>query len=156
MKRWDKILSILLIAAILGAIGTLAYVISTPKGSEKFTEFYILGIEGKAEQYPGELAMGEMGEIIMGIVNREHETASYRLEVWVIKDEVEEQLDVWWDEVWREELELELEHEEKWEHTIGFVLQYTGDDQKVEFRLFKNEENEPYLALHLYIDISSA
>jgi len=39
----DKILSIILIAAILGAIGTLGYAIATPKVGESFTEFYVLG-----------------------------------------------------------------------------------------------------------------
>ena len=40
------------IAVIVAAIGTLIYVISTPKVGEKFTEFYILGEGGKAEGYP--------------------------------------------------------------------------------------------------------
>jgi len=43
----DKILSIILIAAILGARGTLGYVIVTPKVGEKFTEFYVLGLEAR-------------------------------------------------------------------------------------------------------------
>ena len=53
--RLDKALSIVLILAILGAIGTLAYVIASPKVGERFTEFYILGLEGKAEGYPKKL-----------------------------------------------------------------------------------------------------
>ena len=45
----DKVLSIVLVVAIIGATGTLRYVISTPKVGERFTEFYILGPQGKAE-----------------------------------------------------------------------------------------------------------
>ena len=44
----DKILSIILIAAILGVVGTLGYAIAIPKVGERFTEFYVLGLEGKA------------------------------------------------------------------------------------------------------------
>lgn len=51
-------------ASILGAIGTLAYVIITPKAGERFTEFYILGLEGKADNYPDELTVGEEGRVI--------------------------------------------------------------------------------------------
>ena len=39
-----------------------AYVIITPKEGEKFTEFYILGPNGTASDYPTELKVGEEGE----------------------------------------------------------------------------------------------
>jgi uncharacterized membrane protein len=42
---WDGLLTVLLVLAVAGAIGTLAYVITTPKVGEKFTEFYILGFD---------------------------------------------------------------------------------------------------------------
>ncbi|MFC2002628.1 DUF1616 domain-containing protein [Chloroflexota bacterium] len=74
-----KVLSIILIAAVLGAIGTLGYVIATPNPGETFTEFYILGMEGKAENYPKELVVGEEQTVIVGIINREHESVIYRL-----------------------------------------------------------------------------
>ena len=39
-----------------------AYVIITPKEGEKFTEFYILGPNGTASDYPTELKVGKGGE----------------------------------------------------------------------------------------------
>ena len=78
---FDKILSVVLVLAIIGAVGTLGYVIVTPKAGEKFSEFYILGTEGKAANYTTELQLGERGEIILGVVNHEQETTDYRLEV---------------------------------------------------------------------------
>jgi len=47
-SKLDKVLTVVLICAILASIGTLIYVISTPRVGEKFTEFYILGEVGKA------------------------------------------------------------------------------------------------------------
>ena len=67
----DKLLAIILIGAILAAIGTLGYVIATPKVGEKFTEFYILGLEGQAIEYPKEMKVGEQGRVLVGIINRE-------------------------------------------------------------------------------------
>ncbi|MFC2009333.1 DUF1616 domain-containing protein [Chloroflexota bacterium] len=151
--KWDKALTIILVVLILGTIGALVYVVSAPKVVEKFTEFYILGQEGMAEQYPDELWVGEMGEVILGIVNQEHETESYRVEVWIVKDEVEEQLNIWLDGVEREEIELELAHEEKWEREIAYIPQNAGFNQRVEFRLFNNGESDPYLTLHFYMDV---
>ena len=77
----DKGLSIVLILAILAALGTLGDVIATPKVGERFTEFYILGLEGEAEGYPKELVVGEEAKVIVGIVNREQEDMSYWVEV---------------------------------------------------------------------------
>ncbi len=77
----DKILSVVLVLAIIGAIGTLGYVIVTPKAGEKFSEFYVLGTEGKAAGYSTELELGERGEVILGIINHEQEETDYRLEV---------------------------------------------------------------------------
>ena len=68
---WDRILSIILVLLILGALGTLGYVIATPKVGETFTEFYILGQEGKAADYPKELNTGQEGRVIVGVVNHE-------------------------------------------------------------------------------------
>ncbi len=46
---------------------------NTILAGERFTEFYILGLEGKADNYPDELTVGEEGRVILGIVNHEHE-----------------------------------------------------------------------------------
>ena len=55
---WNKVLSIVLAIAILGALGTLGYVIAVPKVGERFTEFYILGLNnGTAIDYPSELKL---------------------------------------------------------------------------------------------------
>ena len=71
----DKILSVILVAAIAGTIGALGYAIAAPKVGER-TEFYILGLGGKVADYPRELKVGEEGRVRMCIVNREHETVS--------------------------------------------------------------------------------
>lgn len=77
---WDKLLSAILVIAILGTLATLGYVLVTPKVGG-FTEFYILGVKGKAADCPTELAVGQEGKGIIGIINREYRTASYRVEI---------------------------------------------------------------------------
>ena len=122
MAGWDKVLSIVLAISILGAIGTLGYVIATPKVGEKFTEFYILGSEGKAANYPDKLVVGKEENVILGIANHEQETTSYRVEVWIVKGDAEEQVNIWLGEDELAEIEVELAPEELWENEIGFVL----------------------------------
>ncbi|MCL0098173.1 DUF1616 domain-containing protein [Dehalococcoidia bacterium] len=144
-SRLDRALSIVLILAIVGAIGTLGYVIASPRVGERFTEFYVLGLEGKAEGYPTELTVGEEGRVILGITNREHEIMGYEVKIKV-------------DGVLQRRIgPVELEHEESWREQVGFVPQEPGEDQKVQFVLYKirtlGAEDEPGPALHLWIDV---
>jgi uncharacterized membrane protein len=139
--RWDKLLTTLLVIAILGAIGALVYTIATPKVGERFTEFYILGPGGKAQDYPRELMVSEEATVIVGIANQEQEPTVYRVEVNIDAERVAEVGTV------------TLDHEEVWEQELSFAPARDGPNQKVEFRLYRGEESEPYHTLHLWVDV---
>ncbi|ALM76406.1 conserved membrane hypothetical protein [Thermococcus barophilus] len=83
-SKLDKALTVILVIAIISSIATLAYVITHPKPGEKFTEFYILGPNGKAADYPTELFVGENATIILGIANHEYRNVTYYVEVWLV------------------------------------------------------------------------
>ena len=83
-SQLDKALTVILIIAILTSIGTLAYVVTHPKPGEAFTEFYILGPDGKASNYPTELKVGQNGTVIIGIVNHEHRNVTYYVQIWQV------------------------------------------------------------------------
>jgi len=138
----EKTLSLVLVITILGALGMVGYVIATPKEGQKFTEFYILGLEGTATDYPSELVVGEEGRVIVGITNNEYETVIYQVEVRI-------------DGVKNNEVEgITLEHREQWENEVSFMPEVAGENQKVEFFLYKNGEAEPYLEpLRLWVDV---
>lgn len=142
MGKVDKALSVGLVVAIVASLGFLAYVIAQPRPAEKFTEFYILGPEGKAENYPRELMVGEKATVILGIVNHEHQPTSYRVEI-DINGNRDKELAIGI-----------LADEAKWEQEVSFVLDKAGLNQTVEFWLYKGEETEPCLKepLKLYID----
>ena len=140
-NRWDRVLIGLLVVAIIGAIGMLVYVTQTPKVGERFTEFYILGPEGKAENYPGVLALGEGAKLTIGIVNREHEVTDYNVKITINGQKV------------KEVGAITLAHEEKWEQEVSFAPTEVGENQLVEFQLYKGGESEAYHVLHLWIDV---
>lgn len=137
-----KILTLILVLVILGALGILSYILAMPQETgERFTEFYILGLEGKAAGYPTELGIGEEGRVILGIVNREYQRVNYRVEIAI-------------DGVSNSEIgPLILEHRERWEGEASFRPTKAGDNQKVEFMLY--EEGKPLLKeqLHLWINV---
>jgi uncharacterized membrane protein len=145
--------SLVIVVVIAVAIASLTYMVATPKVKvgERFTEFYILGPDGRAENYPTELKVGEEGDVIVGIVNHEQEKVSYTVEVWIDGEKTK----LWISGEDRDEISVELENEGKWEQKVGFVPQKAGR-QKVEFVLYR--EGEPYFKEppYLWVDVEAA
>lgn len=139
--RLGRILFIILAIAILGALGAWGYVTANPEVGERFTEFYILGLSGKATDYPMEIRGGEAEKVIVGIVNHEREAVSYRIEVKI--DGVKN----------NEVMGVELRHEEGWEREVSFTPAQLGDNQKVEFLLYRQGQSEAYRSLHLWVSV---
>ncbi|MGB8707138.1 MAG: DUF1616 domain-containing protein [Dehalococcoidia bacterium] len=140
--KFEKSLSIVLALAILVALGAL-YVIAAPKQGEKYTEFYVLGTTGKASDYPRVVLNGETVHLTAVVVNYEHESTAYRIEI-RIDGEVVKQIAT-----------EKLDNGQKWENQIDFVPQKQGENQKVEFYLYQNGMEQPYFdtPLYMYIDV---
>ncbi|MBM4446082.1 MAG: DUF1616 domain-containing protein [Chloroflexi bacterium] len=145
MSKLDKALSTFLIVAIVATLSSIIYIAVTPSEAEKFTEFYILGIEGKAQDYPKQAISGEPVDIVLGVVNHEYQPASYRVDIKI-------------DDIEASEVNIgTLVDQQKWEEKVSFTPQIVGERQRVDFYLYKNGENEPCLKepLRLYIDVIS-
>jgi len=139
---WDKTLSIFVLVAILGTLATVGYILAVPKVGEPITEFYILGLEEKAADYPRELVVEEEGRVVVGIINNERQTVSYRVEVRV-------------DGAPNNEVgPVILEHNEKWEELASFSVSKPGRDHLVEFLLYKQEQSEAYRTLRLWVNVT--
>jgi len=138
----DRLLTITLVIVSLGALGAIGYLVTTPKLGETFTEFYLLGQQGKTMDYPEELKVGDVGKMVVGIVNHEGREVSYRVEV-VINSNSRHEIGP-----------LVLADEEKLEAKVVFVPEVAGDNQKIEFFLYKNDEVDPVLgSLYIWVDV---
>lgn len=141
-SRLSKTLTIILVIAILGAIGVLAYTIIIPKVGETFSEFYILGAGGKAENYPSQLTIGETANVTVGIVNHENKETNYQVVILVAGQQN------------TQKGQILLVDGEKWENAMVFTPISAGDNQKVEFLLFKdNETQTPAYSLHIWVNV---
>ena len=136
----NRILSAILLLAILSAIGAIIYLVVASKTSGGFTEFYLLGLNGKAENYPTSLRVGEEGKVIVGITNREHKTMTYRVEV-SVNGTVVNTIEA-----------VTLKPDEDKQHVTGFRLAKSGEKQKVEFLLYRPVDDVAYRKLHLFVD----
>ena len=170
----NKTLNVILIIAIIGALGTLIYTVAVPKVGEKFTEFYILGINGQAADYPtdfnlklnaqssklevtgvqyGSTALPvteKWGRITLGIVNHEQQDTSYTVGMQIDGSPVN--IPFQGSSV-NKIGPVVLAPEGKWEQAIGIIPQHSGDNQEVEIFLYKDGGTEAYLNLHLWINV---
>jgi uncharacterized membrane protein len=146
-SKLDRALTVLLIFSILLSVTTLIYVIITPKEGEHFTEFYILGPEGKADNYTTKYFLGENGNITVGIVNHEYRPVNYTMEMRLDNKSLPLPANL---------QQITLVHNESWEKPVTFTPTFEGKNMKLEFLLF-NETNKimPYRDLHLWIDVNS-
>jgi uncharacterized membrane protein len=81
--RSDRVLIVILIVCIVIAACLLVYAVFTPRQGERFTEFYILGSNHLASDYPTNLSVGENATIILGVINHEDAFRYYSVEVWL-------------------------------------------------------------------------
>ena len=163
----NKLLSLVLIVSVLGVMGVAGYLVSLPKVEEKYTEFYLLDYQGSTREYPSEVVLKEdriisisysdlrnlscnSAQVILGIVNQEQEPVSYSVRLEIAGRPVN--LNYSGQDVSRLE-GIALDPDEKWEGKIGFAPQSIGDNQKVEFLLYKNGDSSPLESLHLWIDV---
>jgi len=137
-RKISYLLIIILIIAFIGVI----YLLINPSPSERFTEFYILGPDGEAGNYPSNLTSGENGTVIVGVVNHEDANTSY-------------QLTVMFNNITQTRETFSLRNNETNEITFNFTANQTGAGQKLNFYLYKLPDTKnPYRSLELLVDVS--
>lgn len=137
----DGKISLLLSIILVVLIAVTVYITLNPAPSERFTEFYILGPGGKAYGYPENLTAGANASVIVGVVNREYRNETYLMVVRLGGD------------ILRNET-IRLSDKEKWERKINFTVTETGENQKLEFLLYRlPDKRKPYRSLHLFINV---
>lgn len=141
MSRRDRVLLVTLAGAVFIGLGSLCLTTASPRASEMYTEFYVLGATGKAGDYPGELKINENKQVYLGVVNHEQRKVAYNVEV---RMDGSKKKDIG---------PIELEHGQKWESNTGISAREPKNKMLVEFLLTKDGESTPYRSLHLWVDV---
>lgn len=122
--------------------------------TEPFTEFYILGPEGTAENYPTDYVLGESGTVIVGVVNHEQKHVNYTMEV-KLEDK---SLPLPPDQKY-----ISLGDNETWEKAVTITPPFEGTHMMLGFSLYNEGEKEvlegdiiclPYRDLNIWINVS--
>ncbi len=165
----SRALSVVLILAVLGTIGTLVYTVAFPRVGERFTQFYILGKAGQAANYPvnftlkngavtsvdyggGLITYTGIGAITVGIVNDEQAATAYTVQVVIDGTPVAIVVD---GQTVDGIGPVTLQNGEKYEQLIGFAPLHTGDSQRVDFVLLVG--GSPYFTdpPHIWINVAA-
>lgn len=139
-----------------------------PSADALLTEFYLLGPDGLAENFPREAKIDEPLALNVGIVNQEGTDNVYRVQVWAV--------DPWRDrrQLVSQSGEIGLENGGASEIPITWSMPWSGENQVVEISLLVEqpgedrwigaeignerrigqEESEAYRQLRLWIDVS--
>jgi uncharacterized membrane protein len=143
-RRMDIMLTMVLIFMSILTIVTIFYTITMPKTGEKFTEFYVLNTDRKADNYPKNLTLNSPTALLTGVTNNEYYRTNYTVDVVIDKDILATE-------------KLVLNQGDTWEKNITFVPDKIGTDMKLELLLFKESDynNTPYRKLDLWINVSS-
>ena len=80
--RVDRLLSVVLVLVIIVALTTTLYVIASPKEHEQFSEFFILGENKMATDYPSLIIPGQNYPMFIGVGNHEYRNMMYTIETW--------------------------------------------------------------------------
>lgn len=165
--RLDRILSAILLIAIIAAIVTTVYVIVVPKEGEKFTEFFILGEKKMAADYPTSLVVGKNASIFIGIGNHEYRSINYTVETYMMNVTFDETTNTSsLDRMNRfDRFIVPVQHNQTVIMPYSFVPESTGYN-RVEFLLFNetvpvdtvkgmDRINNSYRDLHLWVTVRS-
>lgn len=148
--KTDRVLSVVLVIAILSSVFALAYVIAVPRQGEAFSEFYLLGPGGKATDYPNNITVGEEASVIVGIANHNYRTINYTVEVWLVNYTYADNTTTIHQLIYMDDFNVTLDHvpvdlegnySKQWETNYTFSSPVTGNF-KLWFILL--EDDPPY------------
>lgn len=78
----DRILSVVLLLTLVIAICASILVIALPKENEYSTDFFILGANRIADDFPEEIIAGQNYPMFIGLGNHEKRNVTYTIETW--------------------------------------------------------------------------
>lgn len=154
-RRWWKSLPTFeqrlyqLVAGTLLVAGLCAtWILLVPSSDANMTEFYMLGENGRAEDYPRQAAPGQTLMVTAGIDNQERTSGQYRIEVWASDR---------WNPAQRTMVQtagpITLAAGQGQRMPVSWNTPALGSDQSIELLLYRDADLQPYRRLQLWVNL---
>lgn len=127
--------------AVIGVLLLAGLAALIPDATGKMTEFYVLGKQSTAEDYPREVIVGEPMKATFGIANREFAAGDYRIEAWSN------------GALLAKAGPITLANGETREIPLRYTLSHSAPDQRIDVQLFYNDQPDPYRQLTLWVNV---
>jgi uncharacterized membrane protein len=146
-RYWFNLtLAVVFASVLLACIGATAYIILNPVPADSFTELFLLGPDGRADNYPKALVVGENKTIIASVENHEHADTWYDLAV-TYNNSTTEKIAY-----------LEhflLEDNGTWQKPFVIQPDIPGNRVKIGFQIYLNGDmSTPYRECHIWMNVS--
>ncbi len=168
--RTSRLITGVLGAAVLASVAALGYAGVALRHQESYTEFYVLGLNGRAQDYPTDFVISggrttqvsygsalteaaDSGWVTLGIVNHENKTVAYSVSVSIGSVPVNVN---YGGAMLPEVGNIVLNPGLRWEGSITFAPVRTGDNQTVDFFLFEDGAKGATDSLRLWINARAA
>ena len=133
-----NLLGIALVLSIAVVVGFALFPTAT---GDAYTEFYVLGSNGTAADYPENVSVGEPVEMRVGIGNHEHQQMRYELLIRTNETTLLTQT-------------ITVDVEEVWEEPVSFAFDSPGQ-KRLQLELYVGEtRGEPYRSLRLFVEVT--
>jgi Predicted membrane protein len=146
-SRFDRMLSIALVIAIIASVAVASYALVMPKPSDHFTEFYLLGANGTLGNYTTDLTAGVLSPVTVGIINHEARDVTYEL---VVSANNSTQRSTVYSE------KVTIPDGQQWEKQIDLIINQLGDNVKLNFALYADPPTaDPYRDTHIWVNVTA-
>ena len=151
----DKALTATLAASIVFAGAAVAYLVVTPRPTEKFTQLYLLDRNGGVTDYPFRLNKSEPGMVIIVVVNDESAQVHYTLRVNLTGVEFVQNETIVVNRTTLANNDTTLDNRGIWEWPYTFIIDKFGR-YRVDFLLFRDDNfAQSYRNTFLFVNVTS-
>ncbi len=145
-RTLDKTLVIALILIVSTSLIASIYLLAMPYSGQRYTELYVLGPNGKTQDYPNQLRLGENKSVIVGVTNREQRAVEYTLVTTLNGTAGSSTIST---------EKFGLTNDQNWEKTEVIQPDQTGTNLKLSFLLYANDDASPIQQAHLWLNVTA-
>jgi uncharacterized membrane protein len=147
VSTFDRMLSIVLVIAIIASVAVASYALIIQTHSDHFTEFYLLGANGTLGNYTTNFTAGVLSPVTVGIINHEARDVTYTL---VVSANNSTQRSTVHSE------QVTLSSGKQWEKQIDLVINQLGENVKLDFALYTDPSTvDPYRDTHIWVNVTA-
>lgn len=163
--RAETIANVFLAVTVLLAAGGVGYAVATPNPNQSFTNVYLLTENENGtlvtDDYPQSFTAGEPQELVVGIDNQEHETASYTVIVKVDRVRADDGSNTVLETEQLRQFNTRLSHNQTWRQPHSIAVPMIGDRLRLTYLVYRGEPpsnptiSNAYQEVHLWVSVTA-